>query len=120
MVGKVLQRLDSNTKIDTTSPVLKSAEIIKPILTSKELKLQEEIKKQIPPPPPQEVIKIVPIEAEPIIVTPVEEPPYVPPTPPSSGGGGGGGGGYIERDYGNGMGRERVFEYDMERRENLR
>ena len=120
IVGKVLQRIDSNNKIDTSSPIIKKAEILKPILTSKELKLEDEIKKQIPPPPPPEVIKVLPVEPEPIVVTPVDEPPYIAPQPPSYRGGGGGGGGYIERDYGSGMGRERVFEYDMERRENLR
>ena len=117
IVGKVLQRIDSNNTIDTTSPIIKKAEIIKPILTSKELKLEEEIKKQIPPPPPPEEIKVLPVEPEPIIVTPVDEPPYEPPTPPSSGGGGGGGGGSIYREYDTldrqnigdgGMGRERI------------
>jgi hypothetical protein len=93
IVGKVLQRIDSNNTIDTSSPVIKKAEIIKPILTSKELKLEEEIKKQIPPPPPPDVIKVLPVEPEPIIVTPIDEPPYEQPSPPYTGGGGGGGGG---------------------------
>lgn len=107
IVGKVLQRIDSNNIIDTTSPVIQRAEIIKPILSSKELKLEEEIKKQIPPPPPTEVVTIVPPEPEPVIATPVNEPPY---TPPSTGGGGGGGGGYLDRDRGYGFetGRERI------------
>lgn len=111
IVGKVLQRIDSNNIIDTTSPVIKRAEIIKPILSSKELKLEEEIKKQIPPPPPTEVIKVAPIEPEPVIVTPIEEPPY---TPPSYSGGGGGGGSYRDTMDGRpnwidgGMGRERI------------
>jgi hypothetical protein len=109
IVGKVLQRIDSNNTIDTSSPIIKKAEIIKPILTSKELKLEEEIKKQIPPPPPQEDIKISPPPPPIEIVAPIEEPPYVPPTPPSSGGGGGGGGYYREeRDYNN-------RNYDLER-----
>ena len=116
IVGKVLQRIDSNNTIDTSSPVIKKAEIIKPILTSKELKLEDEIKKQTPPPPPPDKIKVLPIEPEPIIVTPVDEPPYEPPSPPPSGGGGGGGGS-IYREYDTldrqnladgGMGRERM------------
>ena len=106
IVGKVLQRIDSNNIIDTTSPVIKRAEIIKPILSSKELKLEEEIKKQIPPPPPTEVVTIVPVEPEPVIATPVNEPPYTPPS--SGGGGGGGGGGYMDRGYGSETGRERI------------
>ena len=117
IVGKVLQRIESNTKIDSTSPVIKKAEIIKPILTSKELKLEEEIKKQIPSPPPPKDIKILPEPAPIEIVTPIEEPPYVPPAPPASGGGGGGGNyrvayGYDTLDRQNladgGMGRERI------------
>lgn len=120
IAGKVLQRLASDTKVDTSSPVLKVAEIIKPILTSKELKLEEEIKKQIPDPAPPEVIKATPVPIEPVIVTPVEEPPYVPPTKGgvSSGAGGGGGRRYID------TGRELDFssirntmvaeEYNME------
>jgi hypothetical protein len=113
IVGKVLQRIDSNNTIDTSSPVLQMAEVIKPILTSMELKLEEEIKKQIPPPPPPEKIKVEPSPAPIEIVTPIEEPPYVPP----SSGGGGGGGGSIYREYDTldrqnladgGMGRERI------------
>jgi hypothetical protein len=112
IVGKVLQRIDSNNTIDTSSPVLQMAEVIKPILTSMELKLEEEIKKQIPPPPPPEEIKVEPLPAPIEIVTPIEEPPYV---PPSSGGGGGGGSIYREYDTldrqnlgDGGMGRERI------------
>jgi hypothetical protein len=116
IVGKVLQRIDSNNTIDTSSPVLQMAEVIKPILTSMELKLEEEIKKQIPPPPPPEKIIVEPSPAPIEIVTPIEEPPYVPPTPPSTGGGGGGGGStYREYDTldrqnlaDGGMGRERI------------
>jgi hypothetical protein len=115
IVGKVLQRIDSNNTIDTSSPVIKKAEIIKPILTAKELKLEEEIKKQIPPPPPPDVIKVLPVEPEPIIVTPIDEPPYEQPSPPSGGGGGGGGSIYQEYDTldrqnlaDGGMGRERI------------
>jgi hypothetical protein len=117
IVGKVLQRIDSNNTIDTSSPVIKKAEIIKPILTSKQLKLEEEIKKQTPPPPLPDVIKVLPVEPKPIIVTPIEEPPYVSPTPPASGGGGGGGNYRIAYEYDTldrknladgGMGRERM------------
>lgn len=112
IVGKVLQRIDSNNTIDTSSPVIKKAEVIKPILTSKELKLEEEIKKQIPPPPPKD-IKVEPEPAPIEIVTPIEEPPYVPPS--SGGGGGGGGSSYREYDTldrqnlaDGGMSRERI------------
>jgi hypothetical protein len=122
IVGKVLQRIESNNTIDTTSPIIQKAELIKPILTAKELKLEEEIKKQIPPPPPPEEIKVLPVEPEPIIATPVGEPPYEPPTPPptpppSGGGGGAGSGGGMGREYDTldrqnltdgGLGRERI------------
>jgi hypothetical protein len=114
IVGKVLQRLESNTKVDTTSPVIKKAQIINPILTSKDLKLEEEIKKQIPD-PPFDVSLPLPDPPAPIeIVTPIEEPPYVPPiytkpidvdylgTPSNGGGGGGGNTRDFITDYGNG------------------
>jgi hypothetical protein len=112
-VGKVFQRIESNTIIDTTSPVIRKAEIINPILTSKELKLEEEIKKQIPD-PPFDVSRPVPDPPPPIeIVTPIDEPPY---DPPYTGGGGGGGGGgqfdtqSLDRDNlsDGGMGREQL------------
>ena len=131
IVGKVLQRLESNTTIDSTSPVIKKAQIINPILTSKDLKLEEEIKKQLPvEPPPIDNIKTKPMpEPAPIeIVTPIEEPPYEPPIykkpidvdylgTPSSGGGGGGGNYRVAYEYDTldrqnladgGMGRERM------------
>jgi hypothetical protein len=122
IVGKVLQRLESNTTIDSTSPVIKKAQIINPILTSKDLKLEGEIKKQLPidPPPPKD-IKILPIDPPPPIkiVTPIDELPYEPPIytkpidvdylgTPSNGGGGGGGGG-----------ASRIYEYDTLDRKNL-
>ena len=79
------------------------------------MKLEEEIKKQIPD-PPFDVSRPVPDPPPPIeIVTPIDEPPYEPPSPPS--GGGGGGGGSIYREYDTldrqnladgGMGRERM------------
>lgn len=123
VVNKVLQRLQSDTIIDEKPPVVNKAQIVKPKITSREIKLQTDIKKQVP----IEVIKDLP----PIkVVTPVNEAPYVEPEPPiiketpvSGGGysgGGGGGGGYIDRNFGSGYGREQVIGYDMNQRENIR
>jgi hypothetical protein len=93
-VGMILQRLEEHTLVDTTNPIVKFAEIIKPVQTEKQLKLEEEIRKELPV--EKEPIKI-------IIVTPDAEPDYIPPPPEqpvysggysgTSGPGGGGGGG---------------------------
>ena len=105
-VQLVLQRLESNTIIDTSKPALKEITKIKPMQKDRDIHFAEKIKKQIPPD-----VKI----GKPVVVTPIEEP--IKPTPepaivketpveqpPSYGGGGGGGGGgrgFI-RDYDNG------------------
>ena len=83
-VGNVLQKLESSTIVDTTSPIIKVAQVKKLVQTDIELELEKKIKKEIPEPN-------VPI------IAPKEEPPYV---PPSTGGGysGGGGGGGSYRD----------------------
>ena len=79
-VGNVLQSLESDTIVDTASPVVKAGESKKLTQTDIELELEKEIKKELP------------IEEDPIdikIITPDGEPDYIPP----AGGGGGGGGG---------------------------
>jgi hypothetical protein len=117
-VGKVMQRYESDIKIDTTSPERKVVTIEKKVINEKSLVFEKELEKEIPPPPPDET----PLPKPPI-ETPIDYPPYKEPEPPIySGGGGGGysGGGFIERDLGGGFGRERVFERDAEQRENIR
>jgi hypothetical protein len=135
-VGKVTQRYESNTKIDTTPPERKIIEIKKPILNDKELELKEKIKIEFPvvdepkigtPVEPDIPIEIkVPIESpdikpisdeKPVII---ETPAPTTPTPVYGGGGGRSGGGFIERDFGTGFGREQVFEFDVAQRENIR
>jgi hypothetical protein len=92
-VQLVLQRLESNTIIDTSKPALKEITKIKPMQRDRDIHFAEIIKKQIPP---DEKIAV------PIVITPIEEPakpipeqPIVKETPvqqpPSYGGGGGGG-----------------------------
>jgi len=81
-VGKVIQSLESDTIVDTTSPVLSVGTSKKLTQTDVELELEKEIKKELP------------IEKDPIdvkIITPDDEPDYIP--SPNSGGGGGGRGG---------------------------
>ena len=83
-VGKVIQSLESDTIVDTTSPILSVGTSKKLTQTDVELELEKEIKKQLP------------IEEDPIdvkIITPDGEPDYIP--PPNSGGGGGRGGSEI-------------------------
>jgi hypothetical protein len=97
----VLQRLESNTIIDTSKPALKEITKIKPMQSDKAIHFAEKIKKQIPPTEKiGKPVVVTPIE-EPVVVTP--EPPIVIETPveqpPSYGGGGGGGGGGGRRDF---------------------
>jgi len=137
VVGRILQRLESDVIIDTSTPVLTKVEIAKKPLTGKLLKLNLDIKKQLPIETPVEKDKPIfglPVKETPIeVVTPIDEPPYVEPEPPIkieepvpinepapiSGGGGGGGGGYDYVERGGGFGKEKVFEFDMNQRENL-
>jgi hypothetical protein len=92
-VQLVLQRLESNTIIDTSKPALKEITKIKPMQRDRDIHFAEKIKKQIPP---DEKIGV------PIVITPIEEPakptpeaPIIKETPveqpPVYGGGGGGG-----------------------------
>ena len=97
-VQLVLQRLESNTIIDTSKPELKEITKIKPTQRDSDIHFAEKIKKQIPPDekigkpvvvtPIEEPIKEIPEPAI-VIETPVEQ-------PPSYGGGGGGGGGQFD------------------------
>lgn len=121
-VQLVLQRLESNTIIDTSKPALKEITKIKPMQRDRDIHFAEVVKKQIPPDekigipvivtPIEEPVKPTP---EPPIVkeTPVEQPPsygggggaYTIQQPPSYGGGGGGGSRGTRdfiTDYGNG------------------
>jgi hypothetical protein len=110
-VQLVLQRLESNTVIDTSKPVLKEITKIKPMQRDKDIHFAEKLKKQIPPDEKiGKPVVVTPIE-EPIVITP--EPPIVIETPveqpPSYGGGGGGGGGgreYIEDNPWDSYGRQ--------------
>ena len=82
-VGNVLQSLESDTIVDTASPVVKAGESKKLTQTDVELELEKEIKKELP------------IEEDPIdikIITPDGEPDYIPPAGGGGGGSGGGGG----------------------------
>ena len=82
-VGNVLQSLESDTIVDTASPVVKAGESKKLTQTDIELELEKEIKKELP------------IEEDPIdikIITPDGEPDYIPPAGGGGGGSGGGGG----------------------------
>jgi hypothetical protein len=132
--AKILQTKTLDERIDAKLPETKMVFIEKPEISE----ITKEFKKQL--------IKTLPIdEPPPRIVTPIEienprtgeikiidAPPSNPiaddtpvrievPTNPQVGtGGGGGGGSAVERDFGTGMGRERVFDNDMERRENIR
>ena len=120
-VQLILQRLDSNILIDTSSPALKEITKIKPVQKDSDIHFFEKIKKQIPP---EEKITL------PVIITPIEEPdkPIPEPAvivetpierPPSRGGRGGNGGFYYDRGNGREFGRDMIVEYDRNQRENL-
>ena len=101
-VGKVIQSLESDTIVDTTSPVLSVGTSKKLTQTDVELELEKQIKIELPEDP---------IDIK--IITPDDEPDYIP--PPDSGGGGtggGGGGGFLDDGYDGNDGRIRS---DVER-----
>jgi hypothetical protein len=104
-VGKVLQSLESNTTIDTSSPVVNVGESKTLTQTDIQLELEKQIKIELP-------------EEEPIdikIITPDDEPDYIP--PPSGGGGGGfaGGGSSIGNPEDGGLGRPNLTESGLGR-----
>ena len=68
-VGNILQKYESSTMFDTSSPILKKAVVEKPILTDVELHLEDKIKKELPIDHPN--IKIIQI------ARPDDELPYV-------------------------------------------
>ena len=74
-VGKIIQSLESDIIVDTTSPVISAGVSKKLIQTDIELELERQIKKQLP-------IEETPIDIK--IITPDDAPPYI------RGGGGGG------------------------------
>jgi hypothetical protein len=79
IVGQVLQRTQSDSLIDTTSPTVKVTKVTKPNISSSEIQLKSEIIKELPPPPPP---------------TPVVGPP--PPFNPEIGGGNNSGKNYYQ------------------------
>lgn len=120
-VGKVMQRYEIDTLIDTTSPEKKVVKIEKVQIDEKLLEFKRQLEKERP-------IKILPID-EPIVTlpieTPIDYPPYKEPEPPTyepiTGGGGGGGYGGGGNEFNErGFGRERIFEVDANQRENIR
>jgi hypothetical protein len=101
-VGNVIQSLESNTTIDTSSPVVNVGESKTLTQTDIELELEKQIKIELP-------------EEEPIdikIVTPDDEPDYI---PPAGGGGGYGGGGPIGNPEDGGLGRPNLGDGGMGR-----
>jgi hypothetical protein len=121
VVGRILQRLESDVIIDTSPFALNMVQVQKTDISSKLLKLNLDIKKQLPVEPPTEIerpifappIREIPIE----VVTPISEPPYTIPTPPIFRGGGGGGGrmsDFGDRNFGSG-----VFDRDDNERQNI-
>ena len=91
-VGNVLQSLESDTIVDTASPVVTAGESKKLTQTDVELELEKQIKIELPEDP---------IDIK--IITPDDEPDYIPPA--GGGGSGGGGGGFVEDGYDGNDGR---------------
>jgi len=100
-VGKVIQSLESDTIVDTTSPVLSVGTSKKLTQTDVELELEKQIKIELPEDP---------IDIK--IITPDDEPDYIPPPDSGGGTGGGGGGGFLDDGYDGNDGRIRS---DVER-----
>jgi hypothetical protein len=96
-VGNVLQSLESDTLVDTASPVVNVGESKTLTQTDIQLELEKQIKIELP-------------EEEPIdikIITPDDEPDYIPPPDSGGGTGGGGGGGFLDDGYDGNDGRIR-------------
>jgi hypothetical protein len=93
-VKMILQRLEQDTLIDTSSPVITKIEQRKPFQTDAQIAFKKLLDVQKPP--------VVDLGPPPKIVLPIDMPPYVEPEPvivkeivvetPSFGGGSGGGG----------------------------
>lgn len=95
-VKMILQRLEQDTIIDTSSPILKRVEVKKPFQTDAQIAFKKLLEKQKPP--------FVELGPPPKVILPKDEPPYVEPepivikekeivdSPPVYSGGGGGGG----------------------------
>jgi hypothetical protein len=121
-VKSILQRLENNTIIDTSSPIVTKIEQRKPFQTEAQIAFKKLLDTQKPP--------VVDLGPPPKIVLPIDMPPYVEPepivvreivndTPPPTiiGGGGGGGGSYLDvRDFSDGL-RVIDFERGMLKRE---
>lgn len=113
-VRDIIQTSESDTLITPKQIELEIKTITKPDITGIPAAIQRMIKKEIEKP-----IKS--------IITPIEEPIYVAPirnetiiySAPNSGGGGGGVIDFTERNFGSGLGRERIFETDANQRENI-
>lgn len=94
-VKMILQRLEQDTIIDTSSPILKRIEVKKPFQTDAQIAFKKLLEKQKPP--------FVELGPPPKVILPKDEPPYVEPepivikekeivdSPPVYSGGGGGG-----------------------------
>jgi hypothetical protein len=112
-VKMILQRLEQDTIIDTSSPVITKIEQRKPFQTDAEIAFKKLVNKQKPP--------VVDLGPPPKIVLPIDMPPYVEPEPifvreiiqdnPSpSITGGGSGVSYLEvRDFSDGL---RVMDFE--------
>jgi hypothetical protein len=120
-VKSILQRLENNTIIDTSSPIITKIEQRKPFQTDAQMAFKKLLDIQKPP--------VVDLGPPPKIVLPIDMPPYVEPEPivvkeivedtpaPSIIGGGGGGGSYLDvRDFSDGL-RVMDFERGMLKRE---
>lgn len=100
-VKSILQRIESDTIIDTRQPVLRKTEIRKPKLTDAQIEFKKLLIKQKPP--------LVDLGPPPKIILPVDSPPYKEPEPvvvkdiivdqPPVISGGGGGGGAVQEVY---------------------
>ena len=88
-VGQILQRLEINTIVDTSSPVLNVQQIQKANQTNAELEFHKNVSPELPEPTPVIGIpvekQLPPIKV--IIATPDGEPDYVKPNDPVIGGG---------------------------------
>ena len=113
-VRDILQRSESDVVVTSKQVELEVKSITKPNINTISTTIERLIKEEIKTP----IKTIITPREEPIYVPPIREEEIIYTAPPAGGGGSSGGGGglgdtFIEIDTGNRLGRDRIFERNM-------
>ena len=110
----ILQRSESDVVVTSKQVELEVKSITKPNINTISTTIERLIKEEIKTP----IKTVITPREEPIYVPPIREEEIIYTAPPAGGGGSSGGGGglgdtFIEIDTGNRLGRDRIFERNM-------